>query len=92
MSELTFEEEVEFRNTWNLFKSCYNTDKNGNVIDNNKFLELIPKGTDYKIKKDGSISFLDPITKRARVFNDIHALFAWLSIMEKKEIFKRTKE
>lgn len=48
----------------------------------------IPPGTIQSVNKDGSINWLDPITKRAMLFHNVHFRNAFIVIQRDKGKFK----
>jgi len=73
-----------------LSRSVIAYDRDGKMIDNYK--EWIPEGTKEDVRKNGSIGWLDPITKCAYEFNDIHFRNGFIILNRDKGLFLSNKE
>lgn len=51
--------------------------------------DWVPEGTIEILNKDGTISWLDPILKRAMLFGDHAARNAWITLQRDKGVYKK---
>ncbi len=84
-----FDEINKINRLTHMFESVVAYDEKGKMIDLNKWDEFLPEGTKEKVYKNGRIDHLDPITKTAISFKNIHARNAWICVQRDKGVFVR---